>query len=167
VGISASIKKATTALLFAASLTAASAAGRGDQKFDFSTIDADGNGEITQAEITAFEAAKFAEADTNGDGLLSKEEMLAQVSARFENAPSDRVERRIDRVISHLDENEDGSISLEERQSSERSARMFERLDEDDSGTISAEEAEKAADRRGHGKNKDRKGKHRKGNKKS
>ena len=141
----------TTAVLLMASLSMANAAGRDGKGFDFSTLDADGNGEITQAEITAFEAAKFAEADTDGDGMLSKEELLAQ----FEGRSGDRAERRIDRMISHLDADEDGAISLEERQSNDRTARMFERLDADDSGTISAEEAEKLAKRggkRGHGK---------------
>jgi len=139
-----------TAVILAASLTAASAAERGGARFDFSTIDADNNGQITQAEITAFEAANFAQADADGDGLLSKDELLAQ----FEGRNSDRAANRIERMISHLDANEDGAISLEERQSTERSARMFERLDSDDSGTISAEEAEKLAKRggRGHGK---------------
>ncbi len=152
----------TTGLLIVTSVTMASAAGKDRKMFDFSTIDADGNGEITQAEITAFEAAQFAEADTDNDGLLSKEEIQAQLTAISDDRRADRAERRIDRMISHLDTNEDGSISLEERQSGDRSTRMFERLDKDDSGTISAEEAEKAAGRHGRGK-----GKHRKGNKKS
>ena len=147
----------STAIILAASMSIAAAAERGGAKFDFETIDADGNGEITQAEISAFEAAKFAEADTNRDGLLSKEEILAQ----FEGRNSDRADRRIERMISHLDANEDGSISLEERQSNDRTARMFERIDADDSGTISAEEAEKVAKRGGRdGKRGHRKGGH-------
>lgn len=152
----------TTAFIIAASVSMASAAGKDGRMFDFSTIDADGNGEITQAEITVFQTAQFAEADTDNNGLLSKEEIQAQLAARSDNAREGRSERRIDRMISHLDTDEDGSLSFQERQSGDRSSRIFERLDKDDSGTISAEEAEKAADRRGRGK-----GKHRKGNKKS
>ena len=149
----------STTLLLLASVAFASAQGRGGHMFDFETIDTDGNGEITQAEITAFEAARFAEADANGDGLLSKEELVAQIEARSNDARAERLERGVDRMMSHLDADEDGSISLEERQSNERSAKMFDRLDADDSGTISEQEAEKMSDRGGRGDKKGKKGK--------
>lgn len=154
----------TTALIFVASLSAASAAGRGGMNLDFSTIDADGDGQITQAEVTAFEAASFASADTDGNGSLSKEELIAQIEARIDTNQSDRMANRVDRMISNLDTDGDGSISLEERQSDERSARIFDRLDKDDDGTISSEEAETASDRGGRdGKRGGGKGGHGKG----
>ncbi len=144
------------ALVLALTATTVLAADRGGQRFDFSTFDADGNGEITQAEVTAAAASRFANADSDGNGLLSKEEILAQMQARTNGNASDRFERRIDRMISHLDANDDGSISLEEQQASDRTSRMFERLDADDSGTISQAEADAAKERGGKrgGKNK-------------
>lgn len=135
---------AAVAISLGATSTLAMAQHRGGPQMDFETIDADGDGQITQAEITAFEAARFAEADTDGDGQLTKEEILAEIS----NNESSRAERRIERMISHLDENEDGTISLEERQSTERAERMFERMDADDDGSISQAEAEEASEGR-------------------
>lgn len=116
--------------------------------FDFDAIDADGNGEITQAEIDAAQAARFAAADTDSDGSLSVEEL----SVAMENWRSERAARASERILSRLDENEDGSLSAEELAGGDRSARMFERLDKDDSGTISAEEAEAMKDRRRGGR---------------
>ncbi len=142
--------------------TSVSAKDRGEGMFDFSTIDADGNGEITQAEVTAFETSRFAEADTNSDGLLSQDEILASFEARSGRELGDRASQRIERMITRLDANEDGSVSLEEQQASERARRIFDRLDSDDSGTISQAEAEKVKERgKRRGKGKDRAGRDR------
>ena len=40
----------------------------------FGEIDADGNGEITQAEVKAHGEARFAKADANGDGKITVQE---------------------------------------------------------------------------------------------
>jgi len=146
------MKKTITLAMTIAALAVASpvlAKSKGGPKFDFSTIDADGNGEITQAEVTAFEASQFASTDANNDGQLSSEEILAKLSAMRDGELSERAEKRVSRMISHLDENDDGTISLEEQQASERLTKMFERIDRDDSGTISQEEADMAKEKRG------------------
>lgn len=132
---------------------AASAAPHGS-RIDFETLDADGNGEITQAEMTAQAEARFAEADTNGDGNLSVEELTARADAKS----AERMQRRIARMIENRDANGDGMLSAEEmRPDEKRAAGRFDKLDADDNGSISKEEFETAMARHG-GKHKKRHG---------
>ncbi len=138
---------ATLTVMTIAGASASFAQHRGGPAFDFSAIDADANGEITQAEITAFQAARFAAADTDSDGQLTLEEMTAQMASTGDRGTSARAAKRLEKMLAHLDTDDSGTLSLEERQNTERTARMFERLDRDDSGTISAQEAEKLAQR--------------------
>ncbi len=115
-------------------------------RIDFETLDADGNGEITQAELTAQAEARFAEADTNGDGNLSVEEL----TARAEGKSQERMERRIAKMIERRDANGDGVLSAEEMRPDEsRAERRFDKLDADDNGSISKEEFETAMARHG------------------
>ena len=64
-----------------AGLTGASAAlakpgmGAHGARVSFEELDADGNGEVTQAEVEAHRAARFAATDTDGDGKLSAAEI--------------------------------------------------------------------------------------------
>ena len=105
----------------------------------FSELDADGNGEVTRAEMEAIKAARFAAADTNGDGSLSVEEMIASRSA--DN--TDRMERRITRFIERADDNGNGTLEINEvGPSEERVTERFERLDSDGSGGLSMAEME-------------------------
>ena len=46
----------------------------------FEAMDANNDGKITQDEIEAHAAARFAETDTNGDGTISIEEMVARMT---------------------------------------------------------------------------------------
>lgn len=106
-------------------------------KMTFEQLDADGNGEVTQAEMEAAKAARFAAADSNGDGVLSVEELAAQASAQ--------IAARTTKMIERFDTDGDGALSQEEMPKPRRggdSAKMFERLDADGSGGISKEEFE-------------------------
>ncbi|MEM8591813.1 MAG: calcium-binding protein [Pseudomonadota bacterium] len=130
---------------------AADAKGRGGgERASFSELDADGSGEVTQAEILAHAQARFDAADMNGDGSLSAEEMIA---ARSDNA-SERLERRVSRFLERADDDGNGTLEFGEfGPSQERAAARFERIDTDGSGGISEAEMEAAksarADRRG------------------
>lgn len=117
---------------------------------DFATLDADGDGQITPAEVEARHAARFAAADTDGSGGLSVAEMVAMSEAM-------RVEAMTARMTEHLariDDDADGEV-----QAAEFAARMpapqmmFDRLDADNSDGISAEEFDaglaEMAERRG------------------
>lgn len=132
------------AMAAAVSITALTAEARGgDRGFraDFSTLDADGNGELTEAELRAHAQSRFDAADTDGDGALSAEEMLA---ARG-NADSERFEARISRMIERRDANGNGGLDFDEiGPGPDRMTARFERLDADGSGGISEAELEAA-----------------------
>ncbi|MEM8957924.1 MAG: EF-hand domain-containing protein [Pseudomonadota bacterium] len=113
---------------------------------DFATLDADGDGSITEAELQARGDARFAAADADGDGLLTAEEMLAQV----ETERAERLERRVQRMIEARDESGDGALTREELGNA-RAERMLERADRDEDGVISEEEFERAASRHERG----------------
>lgn len=127
--------------------------GRG-HKPDFATLDADGNGEVTLAEIQAHGATRFAAADTDASQSLDRDELLA----RFNKEVSDRMERRVDRMIERFDANGDGALSADEfPDRSEKMAERLMKLDVDQSGGLSEEELAAAKkDRKGRwGKNKE------------
>ena len=128
----------------------AQAEGRGPdrERASFSELDANGDGEVTLAEMQARGEARFAAADTDGNGTLSVEELIA---ARADDG-NERLERRINRFIERADDNGDGVLDIEEMgPGEERVADRFERLDTDGSGGLSEEELAAARDmRHGH-----------------
>ena len=113
---------------------------------DFATLDADGDGSISEAELKALGDARFGAADADGDGLLTLEELVARIETRR----AERMERRAERLIEARDENGDGVLSREEI-GDRRAERMLERADRDEDGAISAEEFEEAMERRERG----------------
>jgi len=127
------------------SLTAmdASAAGRGDRQApDFATLDTDNSGTLSRAEIAAAGAARFAALDTDSNGVVSAEELVAGAEGRAAN--------RADKVIAHLDANDDGVLQPEEMtRAARQSARTMSHLDANDDGEISAEEFEQIGKKRG------------------
>ncbi|MDC0657979.1 calcium-binding protein [Leisingera sp. SS27] len=124
-------------IVAAAGMTAGSAAlakgfGHYGPKMSFEEIDADGNGEVTKAEIQAMKDAHFAKADSNGDGKLSLEEMQARANDRAAH------------MLERFDKDGDGALSMDEMPQPRRAGRMFDRMDADGSGGISKEEFEEA-----------------------
>ena len=116
-----------------------------DRGPDFSTLDADGDGRVTQAELQAAGQVRFAAVDTNGDGVLSLEELQAQ--------GSHRAARRAAHIIERFDADGYGALSLEElpRRGGDRAERMFSRMDSDSDGAISEAEFDAArAEMRAH-----------------
>ncbi|CUH87985.1 EF hand [Phaeobacter sp. CECT 5382] len=107
----------------------------------FEELDADGNGEVTKAEMDAHKAARFKTADSNGDGKLSAEEMLAMAQKR--------AEIRTQKMIKRFDTDGDGALSESELPKPGRRGDMFKRMDADGSGGISKDEFEEAAMYRG------------------
>jgi Ca2+-binding EF-hand superfamily protein len=132
-----------------------------DRAAIFSKIDADGNGELTQAELQAHAGARLAAADTDGDGFLSNAELLnarggdraEKMLKRFdtnsdgvldagelEAAANNRIAKRAQRMMARLDTNEDGKIAVAEALAGRDQAKLVERLDADGNGTLSQEE---------------------------
>ncbi|WP_291729537.1 EF-hand domain-containing protein [Leisingera sp. F5] len=110
-------------------------------KMSFEEIDADGNGEVTKAEIQALKEARFSKADADGDGKLTLEEMQAHAQAR--------ANERAARMLERFDKDGDGALSKDEMPQPRRAGRMFDRMDADGSGGISKEEFEEARSRHG------------------
>ncbi len=129
---------------------AAQAQGGADRP-DFATLDADGDGAVTQQELTAHRDARFAERDTNGDGALSVEELTA--------ASAEKAAERAAKMLEQRDANGDGLLQQAELEPrTDRTERMFDRLDADDDGAISVEEFEAIKERRGGGRGHGRRG---------
>ncbi|MFW8594873.1 EF-hand domain-containing protein [Cribrihabitans neustonicus] len=105
----------------------------------FEEIDADGNGEITKAEMQALKQAHFAKADTDGDGKLTLAEMQAQAR--------EMADARAARMLERFDSDGDGALTEAELPSPPRAGRMFGRADKDNSGGLSKAEFDAARER--------------------
>lgn len=130
-------------------------------QLDFATLDADGNGAITQEDLDALAAERFAEVDLNGDGTLDASEVAAQMTARIEERgldsrtqgavewtptiDEDRVAWMAEGVVLRMDDNDDGVLSIEEvTPDGDRAGKMLARLDTDGDGAVSQEEFDAA-----------------------
>lgn len=120
----------------------ASADGRGGprEKPAFATLDADGDGAISLAELQNAGAARFAEMDTDGNGALSSAARAAEMADRAAE------------MIARMDENGDGELQADEmkpRGRGDHAGRMFGHMDADADGLISEEEYDAAGEGRG------------------
>lgn len=116
----------------------------------FSEMDANDDGKVTQEEIDAFKAARFAEIDTDGNGIVSAEEL----AAHHETKQADRMKDRAGRMLERLDTDGDGGLSAEELAAGPEKG-LIERLDTDGDGAVSEEELaemkQRFMDKRGGG----------------
>ena len=96
----------------------------------FEQLDGDGNGEVTSAEAEGAVDSRFTGADVDGDGALSLEEfqpllvelMRPRIVDGFQFLDEDgdakitreEVDRPLGRLISHLDRDHDGTVTLDE-----------------------------------------------------
>ena len=124
--------------------------GRGPNPVSFEELDADGNGEVTRAEMEASGQARVAAADTDGDGVLSPEELEARAA--------EGVKRHVGLLMNRADANADGKLSMDEmKEAMPRRQATFEELDTDNSGGLTKAEMEagqkKGFWKRHHGKN--------------
>lgn len=110
---------------------------------DFETLDTDGNGEITRAEMQDRGAARMARADSDGDGFLTQQELEASAVERAQAFASRMIERH--------DADADGRLSAEELAKPDRADRRFNRVDKDGDGAITKAEFDAARDKmKGH-----------------
>ncbi len=133
------------ALGIAAVPITASAKGGHGPRATFEELDQNNDGQITQAEMDAHAAARFAAADTNGDGSLSAEELMA----RSKEGAEDRMTKRVNRMVEHLDTDGNGLISADElsARKAKHGGNRLQRMDADNSGGISKEEFETAVEK--------------------
>jgi Ca2+-binding EF-hand superfamily protein len=167
---------AATAAVFAALATGTATAqeGPGDMmggfhgEIDFVTIDADGDGTLTRAELQARAAERLARADLNGDGSLDRAEIVAILPGPhggFLNLfAEDPAERMADRLIALMGGTEAGRIEVAAL-ADRRVNALLALADADRDAVITEEEAQAAADRldrpgpwheRGRGQERDR-----------
>ena len=134
---------AVSIIALGAGMVEARERGGGIRSMDFSTLDVDGSGEITQNDLDALRENRFAELDTNGDGAISREEFIAASVAR--------AEERAGEMFDRLDADGDGALSrdvIESRRGGPGMAsRLIERADTDGSGGVSEEEFNAAMER--------------------
>lgn len=135
-------------VLAAVAVTGTSALAKGPGRgmdVTFQELDADGNGEITKAEMDAHRKARFSKADTNGDGKLSVEEMQARAQ--------EHAKERAGKMLERHDANKDGFLTEDELPKPRKAGKFFDRMDADGNGAISEEEFAQAKDRmKKHGK---------------
>ena len=159
--------------------TMASANSRGGKMPSFETFDTNGDGVITQAEIEANGAAKFAESDTNGDGFLDADELKAQMMTRGEGRrggdrghgqggakgskgqgnpelmqaqQGERMDLAVTHMLQRADADGDGKLSMEESRPPQ-AGKLFERFDADGNGEVTKEEWDAAIAQRGQRNN--------------
>jgi EF hand len=146
---------AVTGLVLAALGTAALADRRGPEgmngegpmpMFDFAAIDADADGRVTEAELTAWRAGRVTALDANADGLLSAEEIKAGHLARAEARATEMAAR----MVAEHDADGDGLLSVAEIGAPPLPARLFARLDADGDGAITEAELEAMKGRMAH-----------------
>jgi len=107
----------------------------------FENIDADNDGQITQAEMEATAKARFSAADTDSDGFLSQEEMEA--------AGRERMQKHMASMMERMDTDGDGKIAMAEMKPRHDPSEMFNKADADGDGSISKEEFEEMRGMRG------------------
>lgn len=133
---------ATTAAL---AFSPASARDHRVYKLEFLTVDANGDGQITKAELQAYSAAEFSKVDTDGNGSLSIEELTAKANERRLK----RIKKRAKWMFQQLDVDGNGTVALAEMRAKRGGEWMFEHLDENEDGMISHEEFDVRKGKRG------------------
>ncbi|MCB2135208.1 MAG: calcium-binding protein [Rhodobacteraceae bacterium] len=103
---------------------------------DFATLDADGDGKVTQAELLAHRKAEIEGVDADGDGLISEAELAAHITARMQTMAAEMASMR----IKMLDADGDGKVSVAEMQVPPMAGQMLSRLDTDGDGALSEAE---------------------------
>ncbi len=122
--------------------------------FDFATVDADGDGKITEAEMTAWRAAQAKALDADGDGFVNAEELAAMQMKTMET----RVKDRAAQMVARMDTDGDGKLSAAELASRPVPTGLIDRLDTDNDGAVSQAELDAAKERMADGGRKHKRG---------
>lgn len=105
-------------------------------RFDFAAVDADKDGKVTEAELTAWRAAEAGKIDANKDGKLSAEELTAARVAEM----TARATEMATQMVTDLDTDGDGLLTAAEMAARPGPARMFDRADADGDGAVTQAE---------------------------
>lgn len=113
--------------------------------FDFAAVDTDGDGKITEAELSAYRQSRVAGVDSDGDNMIS----AAELSARMMTAMQVRADAMAKARVEAQDADGDGKLSAEELLAPPMAGRLFQRLDSDGDGAVSEAEIAAMRDRMG------------------
>ncbi|GKY88601.1 hypothetical protein [Sinisalibacter aestuarii] len=122
----------------------------------FADLDANGDGQITEEDLTALAGAKLAEVDADASGTLEATELAAFAQARVDERMQGRstgwrgmnaeqmATRMAERILSARDADKDGVLSLAELGPDKGYGRVIDRFDTDDDNAISQAEYDDA-----------------------
>ncbi|MAM62839.1 EF-hand domain-containing protein [Maritimibacter sp. UBA3975] len=131
----------------------------------FAELDANGDGQITQDDLTQRAGERFSQADADGDGAVTLAELTEAGIARFEERhdarmgmaapgavpgrPSDaqvraRAEDMAGRLLARADADKSGTLEAGEMTGGRGMDRLFDRADADGDGAVTEEEFETA-----------------------
>lgn len=110
------------------------------EMFEFSAVDADGDGKVTKAELEAHHKAKLAAADVNGDGKFSLDE-LAEMRLQSVKA---QLRAKTEKMLKSHDTDGDGQLSAAEMPVPRHAGKFFDKVDTDGDGALSLAEVEAA-----------------------
>lgn len=108
--------------------------------FDFAAMDADKDGKVTEAEMTAWRAAQIAGLDADKDGKITEAELTAHIQAQLATRAADMAKAR----IAAQDVDGDGALSAAELATPPMQAKIFSRLDTDGDGAVTQVEMDAA-----------------------
>ena len=92
-------------------------------------------GPVTRDQFIAMAKQRFADMDANGDGVVTKADVTAQIAKRMGNEPPAPM---VDRMFARLDTNGDGKATAAEVEAA--AVARFTELDTDKNGTVTPEE---------------------------
>ena len=102
----------------------------------FDRLDADGDGQLSRAEVDSLREALFARFDRNGDGVITTDEVIAQ--QQLIQMRAELRQARLALTAAQMDRDADGAITPREFTAR---ADLFALADADGDDAISAEEA--------------------------
>ena len=126
------------ALLCALAMSAPALAGNPGAKFK--SMDSNSNGMVSSTEHAAGVKKMFTEMDANGDGNVTAAEMDAKHAMKGDKAKADKSAGRMSSAdkIAKMDTNGDGALSASEHDAGAQS--MFSEMDTDGNGSLSSQE---------------------------
>lgn len=113
----------------------------------FDTIDTDGDGFVSRAEMDAARLERFMALDRNGDGQVDRSELMVGPGQGRKGYTAEQTQA----VLASYDHDGDGIITLEEVTEAIERLNVFSGLDTDGDGTLTREEAAGVLDIRPRG----------------
>lgn len=102
----------------------------------FTTMDANGDGRVSEAEFSAYYAKRFHELDADKNGSLSRDEIISRGGKMVSNSGTTHLDQRFDAA----DANHDGGLDREEAGNMPMLATYFDEVDANHDGKVTRQE---------------------------